>query len=225
MGILDTLFAHRQRRRQDAFYAERLELLSSLSEEDLSALAALPKGKTRAALKTALFRASAVRAEAYTARQAEKAKCIARACFAFGINDAELLMNLGEYALRHRAEEGAAYYKTAFEERPLLLDLITLPAHLSRYLPLAEDPEGVLRRIWEAYRERGEVTVPRLGFLTYRLRHLPDLRVEDVDEAIGVARGLSSTGAAGTAAKSLESLLALRAELTEELSAEHSSAR
>ena len=209
-------FARRHLRKQDAFYAERLELLSSLSEGELSALAALPKGKTRAALGEALFRLASVRAEAYTARQAEKARCIAKACHAFGINDAELLLQLGEYALPHSVEEGRAYYKTAFEERPLLLDLITLSAHLSRYLPLAEDPHRVLRRIREAYKEKGRATVARFGFLLYRLRWIPAPTLEDLDEAIAVGRNLEVAGAAEVAAKSLEGLLSMREALLEE---------
>ena len=209
----------RQVKKRDEYYSERLELLSSLSGEELSALAALPRGRTRAALQRALFHLTAVRAENITAKQADEAHHVAKACHAFGINDAELLLILGEYAHRHRLSSAEEYYQTAFLERPIPLAAITLPTHLDRFLPMAKDPRRVLERIHAAYRVQGKATVLHFGFLLYRLRWLPEPALSDLDEAIAVGRALGDEGAEVAVERNLERLEELRAELWERESA------
>lgn len=203
----------RRRAMRDAYYAEHLEVLFPLSEEELRALVHFPHGRLRAALGAALFRAAAKRPEEYTAAEAEYVRRLAQVCHLFGFHDGELLLRLGEYAHRHGLPEAREYYRVALEERPAPLDVLTLPAHLSRYLPTAKDPLSVLSRLRDAFRERGEASVCRLGFLSYRMLWLSAVSHEDLDEAISVARALAAEGAVKEAEESLAKLLFRKAEL------------
>ena len=214
IGPLLRASARRKRHaRRDAYFARHLDALLALSREEVCALASCgPWVQTRAALSAALFRATVGGAGRYTAREASHACRLAQVCHLFGINDGELLLLLGEYAHAHGLPEAEEYYRTALLERPAPLGVITLPAHLSRYLPLAKDPLSVLSHLRDAFRTQGEDTVCRLGFLTYRMLWLPAVSHGDLDEAIGVARGLLARGMT-EARESLGKLLYRKADL------------